>query len=193
MLLSVIMAVCLVIGLLLDRLDRTAFDTIQRERASQVGIETFQVINTVFSNISLGLGRLVTAAELVPDMTTGEFETVVERMLLHFNSLDEEDIDLEPAIIGIAIAPDLVVRHLYPVARNSAFVGLDYRNLPDQLPDIELALQSDNPLLSRPFYSVQGPPAISIRAAVRNPDGTVWGLATVVTDLNIMGSAAGRC
>lgn len=184
--LAILMAICLVIGLLLDRLDRTAFDNVQREKASEVGIETFQVINTVFSNMSLGLGRLVTAAELVPDMTTEEFDTVVERMLLHFNSLDEESIDLEPAIIGIAVAPDLVVRNAYPLPRNQFLIGLNYRTLPDQLPDIELALQSENPLLSRPFLAVQGPQAISIRAAIRGQDDRARGLATVTIDLNVL-------
>ena len=184
--LAILMAICLVIGLLLDRLDRTAFDNVQRENASEVGIETFQVINTVFSNMSLGLGRLVTAAELVPDMTTEEFDTVVERMLLHFNSLDEESIDLEPAIIGIAVAPDLVVRNAYPLPRNQFLIDLNYRTLPDQLPDIELALQSENPLLSRPFLAVQGPQAISIRAAIRGQDDRARGLATVTIDLNVL-------
>ena len=119
-------------------------------------------------------------------MTTEEFNTVVERMLLHFNSLDEESIDLEPAIIGIAVAPDLVVRNIYPLPRNRSLIGLDYRTLPDQLPDIELALQAENPLLSRPFQAVQGPQAISIRAAIREQDGSVRGLATVTIDLNVL-------
>lgn len=184
--LTILLGICLVFGSLLDRLDKTEFQNLQREKASQVGIETFQVINTVFSNMSLGLGRLVTAAELVPDMTAEEFETVVERMLQHFNSLDGENIDLEPAIVGIAIAPDLVVHHVYPLPRNKSVVGLDYRTLPDQLPDIELALQSENPLLSRPFQAVQGPRSISIRAAVRGQDGSAWGLATVTVDLDAM-------
>ena len=44
-LLTILLGICLVFGWLLDRLDRSEFQNLQREKASQVGIETFQVIN----------------------------------------------------------------------------------------------------------------------------------------------------
>jgi len=97
-----------------------------------------------------------------------------------------------PYVRNMALARDLVVTHLYPIAGNEAVLGLDYRQVPDQWPQVETAVRERRVVIAGPVALVQGGMAliarfpIYLRADPDDPDhpqGRLWGLASPVFDL----------
>jgi signal transduction histidine kinase len=70
-----------------------------------------------------------------------------------------------PSIINIALAEDYVVTQVFPEAPNRSVVGVDYRNLPDQLGEIEAMRGSGEAIALGPIDLVQGGRGLIVRAA----------------------------
>lgn len=187
-----VVGLCLIIGVLLDRLDRIKLDEQSRAAAAQIGVEVVQTLNRRLNNKAVALGRLVTVAEMVPDLSSDAFEQIAQRMLEDLDVTEGAANSSRAAVIGISIAPDLVVKHVFPLGRNRAFLGADYRNLPSQLPDVEAALAVPTPIISRPFLAVQGQRAIAVRQRIMSPEGEVSGVATVAIDLDVFAAKIAR-
>ena len=187
-----VVGLCLIIGVLLDRIDRTRLDQKARDAASQTGIEVLQIVNARLNNKAVALGRLVTAAEMVPDLTPETFERIAQRLIEDMDASEGVLNQTRPALMSISIAPDLVVTHVFPLGRNRAFLGTDYRSLPAQLPDVEATLAVPTPIVSRPFLAVQGQRAIAVRQRITSPDGTVTGVASVGIDLDVFADQIAR-
>lgn len=174
---------CLTIGVLLDRIDQTRLAQQARDAAARTGIEVLQTVTARFTTMALGLGRLVTVAEMVPDLTPQAFDRIAQRLILDLDAAAGGRTLSDPGLLTISIAPDLVVTHVYPADANRALLGADYRALPAQLPDIEAALAAPTPHVSRPFRAVQGHRAIAVRQRIMSEAGTVAGVASVSIDL----------
>ena len=183
---------CLLVGLLLDRIDRTRYDQQARDAAASTAVEVLQIVNARLTNKAVALGRLVTAAEMVPDLTPETFERIAQRLIEDLDSSEGVENQTRQALMSISIAPGLVVEHVFPLGRNRAFLGIDYRNMPAQLQDVEAALAVPTPLVSRPFLAVQGQRAIAVRQRIMAPDGTVSGVASVAIDLDIFADQIAR-
>lgn len=181
-----VIALCLIIGILLDRIDRTRLAQQARDTAAQTGIEVLQTVTARLNTKAVALGRLVTAAEMVPDLSPQVFERIAQRLIQDLDAAHGAQDQTGPALLSISIAPDLVVSHVYPLDGNRAFLGTDYRTLPAQLPDIEAALAVPTPLVARPFLAVQGQRAIAVRQRILSDDGTPWGVASVAIDLDVL-------
>ena len=97
-------------------------------------------------------------------------------------------------IRNIALARDLSISHMYPMAGNEAAIGLRYRDNPAQWPAVKRAMDSGKTLLAGPLKLVQGGNGLIARTPIylpretagSNPDGSlrVWGLASVVIDFD---------
>jgi len=179
---------CIIIGALLDRFDRTKLEFHAREQAGKIGLEVMQSVTTRINQKAIGLGRLVTAAELIPDLTPIEFQQTAQKIIENLESADNDQGRHNSAILNISLAPDLVVEHVYPLEGNKGFLGVDYREIPEQIADVEAALNVTTPIVSRPFLSVQGPRAIAIRQSIESLNGSVIGIASVAIDLDIFTS-----
>ncbi len=59
-------------------------------------------------------------------------------------------------IRNIGLAPDNVLRYLYPLKGNEKALGLRYADLPAQWPSVELAMQRRDSVLAGPVDLVQG-------------------------------------
>jgi signal transduction histidine kinase len=187
-----VVALCLIIGVLLDRLDRTRLDQQARDAAARTGIEVLQTVNARLNNKAVALGRLVTAAEMVPDLSTASFDQIAQRLIADLDASKGVVNQSRAAVMSISIAPDLKVTKIYPLGRNLAFLGADYRNLPAQLPDVEAALAGPEPIISHPFLAVQGQRAIAIRQRIMSPGGTPSGVASVAIDLDVFTAQIAR-
>lgn len=90
------------------------------------------------------------------------------------------------SILNVAAAPDLVVRHVYPLRGNESVVGLDYGDLPGQLEAIEYARDNGEMVFTGPIQLVQGGSGFIERAPVfqRNMHGeeVFWGVVSIVSD-----------
>jgi two-component system, cell cycle sensor histidine kinase PleC len=179
---------CIIIGALLDRFERTKLEYHAREQAGRIGLEVMQSVSTRINQKAIGLGRLVTAAELIPDLTLIEFQQTAQKIIENLESADNNPGRHNSAIVNISLAPDLVVEHVYPLESNKGFLGIDYREMPEQIADVEAALNVTTPIVSRPFLSVQGPRAIAIRQRIERLNGSVIGIASVAIDLDIFTS-----
>ena len=127
---------------------------------------------------------LATYMAVHPQIGTPEFEAFVARLIDH-NS----------RVRHLAVAPDLVVRYVYPLAGNEQVIGLDYRTLPQQLDSVMLAAARDEPVVSGPVALVQGGIGLIVRTAVHHDDGLgqrkLWGLVSAVIEVDRFYAQAG--
>ena len=127
---------------------------------------------------------LATYMAVHPQLGTPEFEAFVARLIN----------DRSP-VRHLAVAPDLVVRYVYPLAGNEQVIGRDYRTLPHQLAGVMQAVASAEPVLSGPVALVQGGVALIARSAVYLdlPAGgqQLWGLVAAVIDVDRFYAQAG--
>ncbi|NLD49745.1 MAG: sensor domain-containing diguanylate cyclase [Clostridiaceae bacterium] len=76
-----------------------------------------------------------------------------------------------PVIRNILYAPDSVVSNVYPLENNESVIGLNLLSPENKsCGDAELALTSDEAILSGPYELKQGGEAFSARLAVKIPD-----------------------
>ncbi|MBB3048515.1 diguanylate cyclase (GGDEF)-like protein [Litorivivens lipolytica] len=96
-------------------------------------------------------------------------------------------IDQDPLLVNIAAAPDLVVRHVYPLAGNRKAIGLDYRTNAEQMPMVELARDLRRMVVAGPLELVQGGRAIIGRAPVfldKAGEDIFWGIVSAPVDFD---------
>jgi len=116
-----------------------------------------------------------------------------------FSRFGSELIDDVPFIRSLGLAPDNIVKFIYPYEGNAAAVGLDYRLMPGQWPSIKKAMEGRSSILSGPVETVQGERQLMVRVPVLPPaypkqpitERPYWGLATLVLDEAGLFQAAG--
>ncbi|MDD3762429.1 MAG: diguanylate cyclase [Nevskiales bacterium] len=84
---------------------------------------------------------------------------------------------------SIGVAPDNVLRYVYPLAGNERAIGLRYDANPQQWPAIQRAMRERMPVLSGPVELVQGGRALISRTPVF-VDGAYWGLVSLAIDVS---------
>ncbi|MGY6555971.1 MAG: diguanylate cyclase domain-containing protein [Wenzhouxiangella sp.] len=87
-----------------------------------------------------------------------------------------------PHIRNVGMAPQNVLRYVYPIAGNEAAIGMDYRDLPQQWPDIERAIAGRQTVLAGPIDLVQGGRGLVSRTPVFLDGDEYWGILSVVLD-----------
>ncbi|MBD1548240.1 diguanylate cyclase [Roseibium aggregatum] len=116
-----------------------------------------------------------------------------------FTKFSSELIDDVPFIRSLGLAPDNVVKYIYPYSGNAAAIGLNYRQMPKQWPSIEKAMESRSSVLSGPVEMIQGGRHLLVRVPVFPPaypqqpiaERHYWGVATLVLDESRLFAAAG--
>lgn len=153
-----------------DRRQQTDRVVLQAE-ASTVRARLESELNATLS-LSLGLSSFVLTT---PDFSEAAFEQVAASLLR-----------MQPAIRSVALAPDNVIRYVYPHAGNEKVVGLRYMDTPTQLNAVLRVMREHRPVLAGPLDLVQGGSGIINRIPIlfAQPGGAVryWGLASVAID-----------
>ncbi|RLT95986.1 MAG: EAL domain-containing protein [Ketobacter sp.] len=173
----------LVVLLLLLLAEQGLETWIERDHKVQQSVSTLETLATVRSRleqvISRNLAELTGAAAFIaanPDLTQTEFNDYARNVL-----------KLDPQLINLAAAPDLVIKYIYPLPGNEAALGLNYRNNPQQLPAILRAIEFNEPVVAGPVTLVQGGRALISRAPVRvlNQRGQhrLWGIVSAPIDV----------
>ena len=120
-------------------------------------------------SLSLGLSTFVLAK---PDFSPADLAQVAASL-----------IRLQPAIRSVALAPDNVIRYIYPLAGNQKALGLRYLETPAQRDAVLRLMREQRPVTAGPIELVQGGVAIinRIPIIVAGPGGSphYWGLASV--------------
>jgi diguanylate cyclase (GGDEF)-like protein len=81
------------------------------------------------------------------------------------------------------LAEGTTISYVYPTLGNEAALGVDYREIPDQWPDVLAAMNSSDGVLSAPVSLIQGGVALIFRTPIR-VNGEYWGLLSTVIDVD---------
>jgi len=123
-------------------------------------------------SLSLGLSAFVLSR---PNFSEDELAQVAASL-----------IRLQPAIRSVAMAPDNVIRFVYPRAGNEKAIGLRYLDTPVQRDAVLRLMREQRPVIAGPLELVQGGVAIVNRIPIvfTRPDGSshYWGLASVAVN-----------
>lgn len=169
--------------------ERTAYqDTLARARAGtleQLGTLRVALERALSSDVQRVRG-LVAYARGRPDLDQAEFARVAGYLMA----------DGSPLSRNIALARDLVISHVYPLAGNEEVLGFDYRRNREQWPMVERAIRENVITVAGPLDLVQGGQGVIARFPVFRADGgegpgRLWGLASMVIDLPRLLEAVG--
>lgn len=142
------------------------------ERLATVRSKLEQVLARNLAELN-GIAAFIAAN---PELSQKEFEGYAASILKN-----------DPQLINLAAAPDLVIKYIYPRPGNEAAIGLDYRQNPEQLPAIQRAIESMEPIIAGPLDLVQGGRAFIGRTPVRlvadNGEVRNWGIVSAPIDV----------
>lgn len=123
-------------------------------------------------SLSLGLSAFVLSR---PDFSEHELAQVAASLFR-----------LQPAIRSVAMAPDNVIRFIYPRTGNEKAIGLRYLDTPAQRDAVLRLMREQRPVIAGPLQLVQGGVGIVNRIPIvfTRPDGSsrYWGLASVAVN-----------
>lgn len=138
-----------------------------------------EVNSTMF--LALGLSSFVSAT---PQFTPAQFEKMAAVLFQQ-----------RPAVRNIALAPDNVIRYVYPLQGNQQAMGLRYLDIPEQKSAVLRIMAEKRPIVAGPVELVQGGKGLINRIPIYPLDERgnpyYWGLASVVADPVPMFAAAG--
>lgn len=86
-------------------------------------------------------------------------------------------------IRNIGLAPDNILTLIYPVQGNERALGLNYKNLPQQWPEIKQVIENKEAKLVGPVALIQGGDGYVYRVPLFLNDGSYWGIVSTVLDL----------
>lgn len=105
----------------------------------------------------------------------------------HFEGMSRLAIASQPHIHHIALAPNDVVRNVFPLEGNEKILKMDYRQVPDQYGALLRSRENETSLLAGPVELVQGGKGFIYRRPVfvesSSGDQVYWGNASVVSDV----------
>ncbi|MEP3046964.1 MAG: diguanylate cyclase [Roseibium sp.] len=107
-----------------------------------------------------------------------------------FEEIATDLIEANPSVRSVGLAPNNILRAVYPFQPNQAAIGLNYRMNTAQWPAIREAMLSRTVIIAGPLDLIQGGSSLLIRIPVfpsaypRQPmeERTYWGVATLVLD-----------
>lgn len=169
--------VLLVLGVFVDYLNSSGKAAAQRQFVhDQLSTLRAQLEGNINSNIHLVQGLVAVVAE-EPELTQKRFSDVARHLLGTHSKLR-----------NLAAAPDLVIRHMYPVEGNEAAIGLDFRKRPDQYDAVRRAVELGQPVLAGPVNLVQGGQGFIMRVPVYTEHAQngnrFWGVVSAVIDMD---------
>ncbi len=170
----VLSGIVLFIGLEVEQISLERHQDEQRLMAvNQLSIVRAKLESAITNSIGL-LEGVASFANQNPDMTQDDFSSFASSL-----------VDKHHHIRNIGIAPDLVIRFIYPVKGNEKAIGLDYRETPTQWDAVKRAVASRAVSLAGPVNLVQGGSAFIGRLPVfldKDKDKP-WGLVSGVIDI----------
>ncbi len=123
-------------------------------------------------SLSQGLSTFVLAR---PDFSEDDFAQVAASLMRQ-----------QPAIVSVALAPDNVIRFVYPRARNEKALGLRFLDHPAQRDAVLRVMREQRPVTAGPINLVQGGVGIVNRIPIvfSRPGASphYWGVASVAID-----------
>ncbi|MGR3322068.1 MAG: CHASE domain-containing protein, partial [Pseudooceanicola sp.] len=167
----VVAALCLLtLGFVVVRQENTRYEHSVRELVARDALDVAKGIEEKLFSMELIANRLAAIATVADEVPEKLITDAARSLVSH-----------HPDIITVAIAPDLKVAHVAPLAGNELVLGMDYRDLPEQLASISHAYRAHAPVLAGPVNLVQGGTGYVMRYPVYTAAGTgFWGVISIV-------------
>ncbi|MEC7815708.1 MAG: ATP-binding protein [Pseudomonadota bacterium] len=109
-----------------------------------------------------------------------------------FQELASVIFSLAPDLRNIGLAPDLVIRHIFPLQGNEAAIGLDLTAQSLSESDRQMLLDSRRVVFSGPINLVQGGQGLAGRLPIfEQASGEFWGVVSVILDLQKLFASVG--
>ncbi|WP_305966354.1 ATP-binding protein [Marinobacter salsuginis] len=171
---AVVLSLLLLVAFVLDnaatqshRLD------IRQEWQSRLNNLNLRLQGSILQNVQTVWGLAANVA-VQPDITETRFRQLASVIF-----------ELGPQLRNIGLAPDLVIRNVYPLAGNESALGLDLTTQGlDSAQLLELQT-SRRPLFSGPITLVQGGQGLAARIPiVEKESDRFWGVISVILDLD---------
>lgn len=156
----------------------------QQKNEIQTQVSNFraQLETKLYYNVALIKGLavdLVIREEMKPDQ---------------FAQIAEELSRANPAQLNISLAPNFIIRDVYPVAGNESIVGLNLLLDAQQKTAVYRSIQLDDAVLAGPFVLVQGGEGIVCRFPVwikKEGVPRLWGAVSITLDYHQLMKEAG--
>ncbi len=177
-----ILAVMVAVSLLLDAAGTANHRTEVRQKwQDELDEISLNLQGTIIQNIQTVWGLAANVA-VEPDIDDERFRDLASVIF-----------QLAPLLRNIGLAPDFVIRHIYPLEGNEAALGLDLSQgslTPLQIQ--QLLDEAPQAIYSGPINLVQGGQGLAGRIPIFERDsGNFWGVISVILDLERMYQAAG--
>ena len=99
---------------------------------------------------------------------------------------------LAPELLNIGLAPDFVIRHIYPLQGNQAALGLDLRTQSLSREQMALLLETRRAVFNGPINLVQGGQGLAARIPIfENQSDKPWGVISAILDLERLYASIG--
>lgn len=157
-------------------------DSLQSGAREELSLIRYRLEASILADI-YSANSLSTLVTLRPDSTPQEWDTLAGRVMREVNHVK---------VIGLA--PNDVIRFVYPLANNQPALGLDYRTIPSQWSSIIKARQLKTIFIAGPVNLVQGGRSLIVRIPVFTdpPDNNkYWGVCSLVLDWESLLSESG--
>ena len=120
------------------------------------------------------------------DIDKNSFNKMAQRLILNSSH-----------ILNISLAPNFVLKYIYPLQGNEKAIGLKFKEHHQQLSAVLDARYSRHTILAGPLQLVQGGTGLIARTPIfiasdsSDPRDHYWGMASIVMDWNSVKAAAG--
>ncbi len=153
-----------------------------QQQQKNIEVERYQLLQQV-SHHAASLEATIRTAVVVSESLRNEIILHPQQPLAELENRVDLLLKDYPLFRHIALAPDLVIRYVYPRAGNEAALGVNYRLIPEQYAAIEKAIALGGPLLAGPVKLVQGGSGLILRVPVFTGDKQLWGVIAAVIPL----------
>lgn len=100
-------------------------------------------------------------------------------------AISEEVLRSRPFVTGVSTAPSAIVKYHFPEAGNESLIGHDLLSNPERRDALTQAADLKSAVISGPFESVEGGPALFVRYPVFS-GGKLWGFVSLTVDFGKM-------
>lgn len=158
---------------------RTTLTTARTEAFEELNLLRVRIESSLWADINLVRG-LVGYVRGNPDLDQATYSRVASQVVEGVSG----------GFRNIALARNLVISHVFPMAGNEAALGVDYRNLPNQWEQVQRSINENTIVMSGPVNLVQGGVGIIARFPIFISDPAsdaqrLWGIAATVVDFNV--------
>ncbi|EON92990.1 multi-sensor signal transduction histidine kinase [Marinobacter lipolyticus SM19] len=145
---------------------------VRQEWQSRIDDLSLKLQGTILQNIQTVWGL---AANVSVNPNIGE---------ARFQELAAVIFGLAPELRNIGLAPDFVIRHIYPLKDNEAAIGLDLTSQSLSEEQINRLLETERAIFSGPIDLVQGGQGLAARIPIfETGSRDFWGVISVILDL----------